>query len=274
MRRFLPLLALVVSGLPACSSNEDPYFHAPNEIVFGISQSFGADGVAHLAGDYALLGLARVNDRYRPWVFSDGDGNSACYYERFDEAVEHAPSDPGVGVFTGGSLPAAGLSIAANQSVETKVDGERWASNDLLHFHAAGFAIPAVDGVDFYAPSVALDVTGVTPAAAIRAIDDVTVTWAPTTGSDARVMVALDTDEANGRGGEIRCFTPGSYGRAVIPQTWVAKLFADVDPSIPITGHLRVATHAQVTVAAPGNWLVYVVATSIHHDSVFTGTRN
>jgi len=273
MRRFLSLLGLV--GLAACSNDDDPYLHEPNEIVFGISQSFGADGVPHIEADYGFLGLARQPFRYRPWVFTDGDGNSACYYERFDEASQHAPSDPGVAVFSGGKLPGAGIAIAANPSGATTVDGSSWASSDVLTFHASGFAMPGIDGVQLYAPTTALEVTSVAPASAISAVDDVTVSWTPTTGEDTRVMVALDTDAAPaGAGAEIRCFTGGSYGRAVIPHAWVAKLFSSFDASVPITGHLRVATHSQVTVAAPKNWLVYVVATSIHHDSVFTGSRN
>ena len=271
MRRFLSVLALV--GLAGCSNTDDPYFHPPNEIVFGISQSFGADGLPHIEGDYSFIGIARQNNRYPTRVFNDADGNGACYYERFDRSVDHAPSDPGTGIFTGGALPPSGLSIGANQTAATTLDGRGWASNDILHFRASGFAMPTIDDVWLHAPSVALDVVNITPASAINAVDDVTVTWTPTTTETTRVMVAIDTDDAPGVGGEIRCFTDGSFGRAVIPHPWIARLFAGVDPSIAITGQLRVATHAQVTVAAPGNWLVYVVATSTQHDSVFTGTR-
>lgn len=273
MRRFLSLLGLV--GLAACSNDDDPYFHDPNEIVFGISQSFAADGAPHIDADYGFLGLARQPFRYRPWVFTDGDGNSACYYERFDASTEHAPSDPGTAVFSGGKLPAGGVSISANQSGETILDGASWASSDTLSFRAAGFAMPSVDGVQLYAPTTALDVTSVSPASAIGAVDDVTVTWTPISGGDARVMVALDTDTSpSGVSAEIRCFTGGSFGRAIIPHTWIAKLFSGFDASTPIAGRLRVATHSQVTIAGPKNWLIYVVATSIHHDSAFTGVRN
>lgn len=263
MRRFLPLLVL---PLVACvDPADDPYDHPPNEIVFGIQQSFGEGNVARVTAGYDFIGLSHAS---RPMAyFASGSGDGACYFERLSDRVGHAPSDPGTATFTGGTLPPAGLTIAAN-TPDTTFEGAGWTSTDRLHFRASGFAMPSIPEVDFYAPPISLGITSIVPESTITSADDVTVTWTPTGGSN--VVVTLDTDD----GGQVRCFASASVGKAVLPHAWVRTLFDSVDRTVPITGHLRVASHKQVTIAAESNWLVYVVTTSLHHDGVFTGSRN
>lgn len=273
MRRSTSLLVLLATVLAGCA-DVDPAENAANEIVFGVSQRLGADGAPQAEADYAYLGIAGQPNGGILQVFAAGAREGTCYFERFDPSVARAPSDPGRAVFSGGSLPAGGLAVAANQAGATELAGAGWASGDRLRFQVSGFALPPLPEVVLPAPVVSLGPIAVAPGGGVVAADDdVAVTWTPSAAAASRIMVALDTETAGTRS-QLRCFTGGSAGSLVVPHAWVARLFDSLPGDAAITGHLRVATHEQVTVVAPGNWNVYVVATTVQHDLAFTGTRN
>ena len=187
--------------------------------------------------------------------------------------------ESGVATWTGGKLPASGLTVLANQPEPSKVRGEGWLASDTLTFDASGFAMPRIRAVTMNAPRAEIGDTTIAPALAegatelsLNATDDVAVTW-PAVDAPARVMVSLETEEANGPGGEVRCFGTPRSGSAVIPAKWVARLFSSVDPGAPIKGRLEIASHRQVTYHTRGSWTVYVVATTVHREQVFVGVR-
>jgi hypothetical protein len=70
----------------------------------------------------------------------------------------------------------------------------------------------------------------------------------------------------------VRCFDDMTTGSAIVPAKWIAQLFP-ADDAAPIAGKLTIASHRQTTILARGDWIVYVVATSVHRDIAFTGTR-
>lgn len=265
MRRFLLLLAV----LPACDDH-DAYFGNESEALFGIEQSVDEAGVPHLVAGYELLGLA--DQHHRGWgLTAFREGASSCFLERLTDRIGPAPVDRGAAVFGGGRLPAAGLTVLANQP-DAKLDAEGWKTGDRLTFDVSGFALPRIDPFRMAAPRTELSVTGVTPVElAMKRTDDLTVTWTPPPADDppSRVMVGLRTAD----GVEVRCFVREDEGRAVIPSAWVARLFDAADPARPLTGTLTIASHRQTTVYGQGNWIVYVVASHRHRELPFTGAR-
>ena len=275
LRRVLLLASLC--GLVVACGDHDDWGYAPSEALFAIEQRTDAAGTKQISAGYELLGLANR----RSWgaeIFRDGDGEGTCYYERLGERLGRARVDDGVAVFGGGRLPAPGIQVLANQPDAQLLGAEGWSTNERLTFDVRGFALPRIQPFVLRAPRSDLQVTAVVPAAngtaiALRPSDDVGVTWTPPADpdDDARVMVVLRTSAPDPI--EVRCFGSGRSDSIVLPSRWVAQLFSAVDPALPITGHLTIASHRQVTTFARGDWTVYVVATTVHSDQSFTGTR-
>ena len=263
MRRLL-LLTLVVGCDPVY-----PYSSGrENEIVFGISQS--AEGVS---ADYELIGLGGHGGSTAA-AFRDGDGEGSCWLESLDDRLGKPRVDPGVATWSGGTLgspPGTGLLVQANQPEPTKQAAAGWTSSDAITFYAEGFAMPALDRVTMTAPLVELTIGTITPDASngmkLTPASDVGVTWTPPAEpTSSRVLVTLETEHVN-----VRCFNRADTGSAIVPAKSIAQLFPADGSSI--TGKLTIASHRQTTLLAPGSWVVYVVATSVHRDIAFTGTR-
>jgi hypothetical protein len=251
-----------------------------NEIVFGIQQRTTADQKKEVRAGYEFL---RLSDKggWSPYVFRDGDGEGTCYFEHYGERLGRPHVESGVATFTGGKLAGSGLQILANQPDETRQEGVGWADGDVLTFSASGFAMPTIPAMRIVGPRTGLEVTSVLPvpaepgaAIAIKATDPVSVSWKPVTdGPASRVMVSLETEEEGGPGSQVRCFGWMGSGSAIIPATWVGRLFSSIDPGKPVKGHISVATHRQLTILSRGNWATYVVATAVHKDEPFEGVR-
>lgn len=281
--RFLHVPVLVAALGCGCGDYED-YSYGENEIVFGINQRTvkASEGEKkEITAGYEYLRLANKGG-WGPWVFRDGDGEGTCYFERFDDRLGKPHVESGAATFAGGKLPSpGGLQILANQPDLSKLEGAGWQDGDILTFDVSGFAMPPISTTMMYAPRGSLDVKTITPALpegatelSLKASDSVAVTWAPVTeGPRSKVVVSLETDDEGGHGSQVRCFGSADSGSAIIPSHWVARLFSTVDPSAPITGHLEIASHRQVTIYARGSWIVYVVATTLHREQTFTGVR-
>lgn len=290
---------LFFACLVACDSNWDDWSSGNgNEIVFGIQQD------KSVAADYDFVGLDGHGGSVA-WAFRDGDGRGQCWFENLDDRLGKPHVDNGTARWSGGTLgspPGDGLLVLANQPDATKQATPGWASTDILSFTAEGFAMPPLDRVSMRAPLVELTVGAIAPAPdangalAIKPSSDVSVAWTPPADETAsRILVTLETDHAN-----VRCFDYAETGSIVVPARWIAQLFptgtasdggtpavgdassdASVDGGTPsaagtpvITGHLTIASHRQSTTFAPGDWTVYAVATSVHRDIAFTGTRD
>ena len=284
--RFLligPVLMMFVAG---CGDYDDGYYgYSENEIVFGIRQRIDpASGESSVTASYEYLGLANKGG-WVTSVFRDGDGDGTCYFERYDNRLGQPHVESGVATWTGGKLPAAGLQVLANQPEPTKLAGAGWGTDDTLMFDVSGFAMPRLQTVSMRAPRTDLEITAISPAAgeganqsanetSLAPTDDVGVTWTPTTRDGAtRVMVTLETEEEGNPGGGVRCFGSSKSGSVVIPAKWVARLFSSVDPAKSIKGRIAVASHRQITYHARGSWTAYIVATTLHREQPFTGTR-
>ena len=282
MRRTLLLLTLF--GV-ACDSAY-PYGNGrENEIVFGISQD--AEGVS---ADYELIGLGGHGGSTAA-AFRDGDGEGECWFEDLDDRLGKSHFDSGVARWTGGTLgspPGTGLLVQANQPEPTKQAAPGWTSDDTISFYAEGFAMPPLDRVTMRAPLVELALGAVAPAPdasgsiALTPATDVGVTWTPPSEDTlSRVLVSLETEHAN-----VRCFNRADAGSTIVSAKRIAQLLesstvGETDgetggataSGATVRGKLVIATHRQTTLIAPGNWLVYVVATSVQRDIAFTGTR-
>jgi hypothetical protein len=171
--------------------------------------------------------------------------------------------------------------VLANQPEPTKQTTVGWTSADSISFYAEGFAMPPLERVTMRAPLVELTLGAIAPAPdattgamTITPKTDVGVAWTPPAEDTlSRVLVTLETEHAN-----VRCFTRAEKGSTIVPAQWIERLFPDPqDPSdggsSTITGKLTIASHRQTTLIEPGNWIVYVVATSVHRQIAFTGTR-
>lgn len=285
-RSFLFIFGLSVAAAIGIAC--DPIYDGPygdgiaNQVVFGIEQS--RDGVAT---DYDFIGLGGHGGSLAA-AFRDGDGDGSCWFEITDNRLGKPHVDNGTARWTGGTLgtpPGDGLLVLANQPEPTKQVQIGWTSNDTLTFYAEGFAMPPLSRVAMRAPLVELTIGAITPAPdatsgtlSITPTTEVGVTWTPPAEETlSRVMVTLETAHAN-----VRCFNRADTGTTIIPAKWIEQLFPDprdlvVDAgdggSSSISGKLTVASHRQTTLIAPGNWVVYVVATSVHRDIAFTGTR-
>lgn len=257
-----------------------------NEIVFGIQQrtvTTPEGETKEVAAGYDYLRLANRGG-WGPAVFRDGDGEGTCYFESFADRLGRPRVESGAAMFAGGKLPEP-LHLLANQPEESKVTGIGWEDGDILTFDVTGFAMPRIPTVTMHAPRTTLDVTAIRPTPrpsstgtegerTIKVADPVAVTWTPATeGPRSRVMVTLQTDAEDGRGSQVRCFASADSGSAIIPAPWIARLFSTVDPEKPIKGHLGISSHRQFTYYAQAQWIVYVVATTVHREEAFVGVR-
>jgi hypothetical protein len=290
--RFLVPAVLLSSFAFVAGCDEDFEGHHgrygdENEIVFGIQQrtvTVAQGETKEVAAGYDYLRLANRGG-WGPAVFRDGDGEGTCYFESLEDRLGKPRVESGAAMFGGGKLPSpSGLQMLANQPDDSKFAGVGWEDGDLLTFDVTGFAMPRIPTITMNAPRTTLDVTAIAPAPApsttgaeeisIKVSDSVGVTWTPATeGPRSRVMVTLETDQANGPGSQVRCFASGDSGSAVIPAQWVARLFSTVDPAAPIKGHVAVSSHRQFTYYAQAAWVVYVVATTLHREHAFSGVR-
>ncbi|MBN9161298.1 MAG: hypothetical protein BGO98_33655 [Myxococcales bacterium 68-20] len=280
--RFLLIGSVLMMFVAGCGDYEDGYYrYGANEIVFGIRQRIDpASGESSVTASYEFLGLADKGG-WATSVFRDGDGDGTCYFERYDNRLGQPHVESGVATWVGGKLPAAGLQVLANQPEPTQLAGAGWATDDLLSFDVSGFAMPRLQTVTMKAPRTELEITAISPALAEGATEtslaptnDVGVTWTPTSRDGwTRVMVTLETDEEGNPGGGVRCFGSSTSGSVVIPAKWVARLFSSVDPAKPIKGRISVASHRQITYLARGSWTAYIVATTLHREQPFTGSR-
>lgn len=275
--RLSSVLVPVVSlALPLALGACEPIYpyeggHA-NEVVFGIEQKGGA-----VSADYEFIGLGGHGGSVAA-AFRDGDGDGRCWFEDLDQRLGKPHVDTGFATFSGGTLgtpPGSGLLLQANQAAPTTQGSVGWTSADLLSFYAEGFAMPLLDRVMMQAPLVELAIGAIAPAPdaagaiALGPSTDVGVTWTPPAEETAsRVLVTLETAHTN-----VRCFDRAVTGSIVVPAKWIALLFPADGSSSSVDGKLTIASHRQTTVIAPGNWLVYVVATAVHRDVAFKGTR-
>jgi hypothetical protein len=279
-----PLLLVLGLGVVAAALACGPAYDRPhgdgiaNEVVFGIEQN--AQGVS---ADYDFIGLGGHGGSLAA-AFRDGDGEGSCWYEILDNRLGKPHVDNGTARWTGGtlgSIPGEGLLVLANQPQPTKQSTVGWTSADSISFYAEGFAMPPLERVTMRAPLVELTVGAIAPAPdattgtmTITPKTDVGVSWTPPAEDTlSRILVTLETEHAN-----VRCFTRPEKGSSIVPAQWIERLFPDPrDPSdggsSSITGKLTIASHRQTTLIEPGNWLVYVVATSVHRQIAFTGTR-
>ncbi len=280
--RFLLIGTVLTTCVAGCGDYDYGYYRYPaNEIVFGIRQRIDpASGESSVTASYEYLGLAHKGG-WAASVFRDGDGDGTCYFERYGDRLGHPQVESGVATWTGGKLPAAGLQVLANQAEPTELAGAGWGTDDMLTFDVSGFAMPRFETVTLRAPRTELEITAISPAVAegatettLAPTDDVGITWTPTSRDGwTRVMVTLETDEEDNPGGGVRCFGTSTSGSVVIPAKWVARLFSSVDPAKPIKGRISVASHRQITYLARGGWAAYIVATTLHREQPFTGSR-
>lgn len=281
-RRLLLSVVLPIAVLAGCADYRyDAWGDRENEVVFGIHQGLDANGQQAVKASYSFIGLAGQGGSFAH-VFRDGDGDGACYFERYDQRLGALHVDSGRATWTGGKLPQGGLEVLANTPMPATYSGAGWSDGDTLAFDVSGFAMPPLERVTLVASDLALDGITTTPelaegasSIAIKSTDDVTVTWTPPTTSsdDAAVLVALETDDTSGVDAGVSCFNRAKTGRAVIPARWVARLFDEVDGSKAIAGHLSVASHSQVTYLGSAGWTAYIVATSERSSVAFAGTR-
>lgn len=206
-RPFLSLLSvasLSFAAVAACGDDGWYRYYDDNEILFGISQRIDpATGKKQVSAGYEFLGLARRGG-WSVSAFRDGDGEGTCYFERYDNRLGQPHVESGVATFSGGSLPAGGLQILANQG-DVTLDNAGWATGDLLTFDASGFAMPPLRGGTMNAPAAELTITSITPQPSsndangsfdLSTTTDIDVTWTAVSEKvPTRVMVSLVTEE-------------------------------------------------------------------------------
>jgi len=254
-----------------------------NEIVFGISQSKGADGTVRSAVGYEFLDVQSRGWSTVGWVSRD----RACWAERLDGRLGQPRVEGGVATFQGGALPDKGIAVVANRSEDLVLDGPAWrAGGDALRFEAKGFAMPNIGPQTLYAPSPELALSKpAAPAeeAAELAIDakaeqGLEIGWTvsePTTGPRESVVASLVAgDSPASRGVELRCFFDRGVGTGTFPQALITRFVGLVGAGTdPIKGTLHIATHRQLTIHAAGGWTVYVVATVDQRSQPFALQR-
>lgn len=264
-----------------------------NQIVFGITQSVGADGAPSTKATYELLELDSEGWKTRAFV----DHGRSCWLERLDSRLGQPRVESGVATFRGGTLPDTGLAVFANANTndshvaDAVVSGSAWAEGDTLTFEARGFAMPNVGRVRLRAPSTTLAVANPTLDAgelAISAKSDFTVTWTSDEAkgdhvSSDKVAVVIEaegTDQAGATGVELRCFFERSAGSGTLPKDELTAFLTAARQAQPsampsgggdgaVHGKLTVATHAQKSLIRPGGWVIYVVAEATAREQPF-----
>jgi hypothetical protein len=259
VKLLFPLSAAALSsGVLGCSVPS----YVDNQIVFGIDQSPDpVSGEMVTSAGYEMLELGSRGWRTRGLV----DFDRSCWVERLDHRLGPVRVEHGTAVFRGGHLPAEGLTISAGPAGSEDVTrrGAAWSTGDLLSFESHGFAAPRIETFRMPAPPPDLEVTAPAPGAvAVPTAEDFRVAWSSGEVGPfpERVVVALRTDEAEGRGSELRCFFDRAAGQGLVPRVVLEALAEEAGPAA--RGTLRVAAHTQTTVRAPSSWTIYVVATS------------
>lgn len=255
------LLALLVVGLCGCAQYE-PIPYGESSIVFGVEQTKDADGKVTTSAGYELLELGGRGWYTRGFVARD----KACWIEKLDGRLGRPRFEGGTASFIGGRLPIDGLVVHANQNDDTKFEGAAWAAGERLRFQAAGFAMPDIGPYEIPGPSTELTIDAPAVDAPAVVKDDFVVTWQPgTVPVPERVVVVLGVETT-----EVRCFFDRALGTGKIPRELLLGLPA-TNATTP--GTLQIATHQQLTVVAPGNWVVYVVASVSQRRQAFTLAR-
>lgn len=265
----------VACAVTACGDGH-PYhgYGDDSSIVFGISQKLDGTGkVTETRAGYEFLELANKTGWETHVIY---DGKSTCIFERLEKRLGKPRVESGAASFSGGALPSNGIAIPANSDDIVQKDTAGWKTNDTLFFEASGFAMPTIRPQRMTAPAAELQITA--PAAdaelAIRASEDFTVSWTVVDEKvPSRVMVALETEEPDGRAGEVRCFFNANEPTGIVPKLWLTRLLSSVAPEQPIKGKVQIATHRQLTLYARGGWTIYVVATTLHREQAFTMPR-
>lgn len=259
------LVATAALGVSAsgCGSDDDSWGDE-SSIVFGISQSTDASGKTTTTAGYEYLSLAKRGGWSTSVEMLRHD--AVCIYEDLDKRIgKPNVGDGGRARFAGGSLPSD-LVIDANGD-DVKVDGAAFAKGQAVLFDVeGGFGLPPIGTLRLYTPTTDLSVTA--PADGELSVDpktDLTVTWTSNAPEPiSRVMVALDVDDGNGKGRELRCFYDEQDGRGIVPSSSLAQL------GPPGTkGKVQIASHRQVNVFARGGWTVYVVGTIQQREQPF-----
>lgn len=256
--KFFILLGV---GLCGCGQYE-PIPYGESSIVFGMEQTKDAEGKVTTVAGYELLELGGRGWYTRGFVARD----KACWVEKLDGRLGRPRFEGGVATFKGGRLPSDGLLVHANQVDDTKLDGAGWAAGERLRFQATGFAMPDIGPYEIPGPAAELTIDAPAADAPVVVKDDFVVTWQPgTVPVKERVVVVLGVETT-----EVRCFFDRAQGTGKIPR----ELLSALPPTNATTpGTLQIATHQQLTVVAPGSWVVYVVASVNQRKQAFTLAR-
>lgn len=253
----------------ACGHDHDGYGPGSGSgIVFGISQSIDeATGKTVTRAGYEYLELARKGG----WAttIADAGEDGVCIFEELDRRVGRPHvGDGGRARFAGSPLPRGGLLVNANED-EPKHEGPAFEPAGTLVFDVDhGFALPNITPIALPSPRTRLEV--VAPPPGELALDpsiDLGFEWNADVDEldhPSRVMVALETEEPDGRGKEVRCFYEDAEGRGAIPSRFISQLGGS-----GTRGALQIATHRQVNIYARGGWTVYVVGAVFHREQPF-----
>lgn len=241
-------------------------------IVFGISQKTDPEtGKVTSRAGYEYLELARKGGWATSLARLGDDG--VCIFEELDRRLGRPHvGDGGRAHFDGGRLPREGLVMNANEE-DPELDGRAFLPGGELSFSVDfGFGIPDIPGVPLLSPRG--DLAVVAPPAGDLSLDptrELDVAWSVPTSADrpSRVMVALETEDADGRGNEVRCFFDEDVRAGVIPSSMIRKL-----GGAGTKGVVQIASHRQVSVLTRGGWTVYVIGAIFHRAQPFVFTAN
>lgn len=275
----LPRLTGVVVALflTSCFSDDDGWQEGEDSgIVFGVEQRVDpATGTSEVTGGYELL---RVGGRGFDVASADVPGGS-CSLEDLAKRRGRGRIDTGRAVFSGGGLPAAGLVVRATDTEVVRAAGASWKAGDRVNVDIDGFAMPPLRPFSMRLPAPGLAVTAPaeSEALAVKAGDPLTVTWSVADADRDSVMVALSTGAAPDAtsGIELRCFFGREAGTATIPREIVASFVDRARETAgaiggSVTGRFVVAAHRQATFVGRGDWIAYVVATTVAREQPFS----
>lgn len=267
---------VVALALTGCFSDADGWNDGEDSgIVFGVEQRVDpSTGVSEVTGGYELL---RVGGRGFDVASVDVPGGS-CSLEDLSKRRGRGRIEAGRAVFTGGGLPGAGLVVRATDTEVVRAAGASWQAGDRVNVDIDGFAMPPLRPFSLKLPAPGLVVTAPaeTGAIALKGSDPLTVTWSAADADRDSVMVALSTGAAREAtsGIQLRCFFEREAGTATIPPELVASFVNRASATTgaiggSVTGRLVVASHRQATFVGRGDWVAYVVATSVAREQPF-----
>ena len=278
---FASLVGVVqVGGLGCMREHFEHDGYGGSSIVFGIDQTKNAEGKLTTSVGYEMLDI-----RNRGWSargFASAD--RSCWAERLDDRLGQPRVAGGVATFQGGLLPAGGIAVVANRDGDLTLDGAAWTNaGEALTFESRGFAMPDIPPVQVRVPSLDLAIVSPADAAAevpVRVDQELEVGWTPSDPaapyeSVVASLIAPLADQPNARGVELRCFFERTAGTGRLPTALLERFATLVGgaPGTAIKGKLRLATHRQLTIFAPGDWTVYVVATAEQREQAFAIQR-